>query len=425
MTLCGVRDFNLNDVFKPEPARLKRNLCAIINFGKFRDEKVAMLNDLEAAVAERMAEEQALLAEQERMLTELKRLKEHRAARELEAAAIQAETAAIAAKNAQLNKVHVVLSDEIRAIKAQCNALTDQAAEAKLTLNSLDNEVEELRDQIVQSPDRMQKAISDLVTAAETQRTYYAALRSTFNDYERKIEMIAKFERDMQRCIKLLEDLELVVARKKEVSATTKDTKEAIAREERQYNELVSFHQTARRQLASLQEKLNRMEQQSQLKLEAAAALVDDQIKRREAAEAEHAATSARAAEQEAQIRVWRERAEEVRATLEARSKAIVDKYNTLRRAVMEYCRRLESAMSANPELDIDSRMMLKDSSMMGAGAGAEDEPGAHFDALGELMSTHGAGEGLLLDSTQARDTSATERGAALLSKGVQRLTLG
>lgn len=39
---------------------------------------------------------------------------------------------------------------QIRVIKVQTNALTDQASEAKLTLNSLHNEAQELQDQIVQ-----------------------------------------------------------------------------------------------------------------------------------------------------------------------------------------------------------------------------------------------------------------------------------
>lgn len=138
---------------------------------------------------------------------------------------------------------------------------------------------------------------------------------------------------------------------------------QAINTEERRHAELLSANSTARRQLASLQDKLSRIEQQvrrghslptpaspaaavngvpqflagiylgvvwgpagllhlvhccasmrrtcrgcvlhcvqGQLKVEAAAALVEEQLKRREAVEAEHAAGDARAAEQEAQV---------------------------------------------------------------------------------------------------------------------------
>ncbi len=61
---CGLRI--LQDLYKPEPGRLKRNLCAIINLAKFRDEKVDMLDDLEQSVAEKLRLEKELLAEQEK-----------------------------------------------------------------------------------------------------------------------------------------------------------------------------------------------------------------------------------------------------------------------------------------------------------------------------------------------------------------------
>jgi hypothetical protein len=36
-----VPDFNLKDLIKPEYARTRRNISAVINFAKFREDKVA------------------------------------------------------------------------------------------------------------------------------------------------------------------------------------------------------------------------------------------------------------------------------------------------------------------------------------------------------------------------------------------------
>jgi len=41
MGACGVRDFTLKDLMKPEPKRTVRHLSAIINFAKFREERLA------------------------------------------------------------------------------------------------------------------------------------------------------------------------------------------------------------------------------------------------------------------------------------------------------------------------------------------------------------------------------------------------
>ena len=54
------------DLFKPDPARLKRNLCALINFAKFRDEKVAFYDELEAEMQAKVQAEEGLNQEYER-----------------------------------------------------------------------------------------------------------------------------------------------------------------------------------------------------------------------------------------------------------------------------------------------------------------------------------------------------------------------
>lgn len=38
-------------MFKPEPLRLRRNLSAIINFCKFREEKVYLLEEMNTRIA--------------------------------------------------------------------------------------------------------------------------------------------------------------------------------------------------------------------------------------------------------------------------------------------------------------------------------------------------------------------------------------
>jgi kinetochore protein Nuf2 len=42
MAASGIHDFGLKDIFKPEPIRLRIILSAIINFAKFREEKIAI-----------------------------------------------------------------------------------------------------------------------------------------------------------------------------------------------------------------------------------------------------------------------------------------------------------------------------------------------------------------------------------------------
>ncbi|EFJ43667.1 hypothetical protein VOLCADRAFT_119034 [Volvox carteri f. nagariensis] len=201
MQFCGITDFTLNDIFKPEPARLRRHFCAMINFARYREEKVTNLDMLQNRLAEMMRLEHSEMERKEKNLAELKRLKERRAARQQEAAAVEMDTQAITAKIMQHNKVHTVLAEETRGIKAQTNALTDQAAELKLMLNSLYDKCSALQDELVHSPEKHKTVINDLCAAYDKKRDYHAGLSSLRAEHERKLDMLTKFEKDLQRCV--------------------------------------------------------------------------------------------------------------------------------------------------------------------------------------------------------------------------------
>jgi len=117
---------------------------------------------------------------------------------------------------------------------------------------------------VVQSPDKHRQAIADLATAAEAQRTYYAQLGSTAIENDRKLEMVGKvcagarccllssqplsavnlfgrrrlflicmislnvlpscqFEKEVSRCLKVMEELEAIITRKKGVSQQVRE----------------------------------------------------------------------------------------------------------------------------------------------------------------------------------------------------------
>ena len=57
----------MQDICKPDPARLRRNLSAVINFAKFREEKLGRFMEMQEA-AEALLERNAELEQQKRSL---------------------------------------------------------------------------------------------------------------------------------------------------------------------------------------------------------------------------------------------------------------------------------------------------------------------------------------------------------------------
>ncbi|KAA6429433.1 MAG: kinetochore Nuf2, partial [Trebouxia sp. A1-2] len=63
LVAAGIKDFNMQqDLYKPDSNRLRRNLSGIINFAKFREEKLVPYTDMQESV-EHLLEETAELEE--------------------------------------------------------------------------------------------------------------------------------------------------------------------------------------------------------------------------------------------------------------------------------------------------------------------------------------------------------------------------
>ena len=75
-----------------------------------------------------------------------------------------------------------------------------------------------------------------------------------------------------------------------------------MSRHQAELQELEASEQQLKRQQASLTDRLSRLEHQSTLKREAAASAVEEQLKEKEAIEAENAAARAKIAENEALV---------------------------------------------------------------------------------------------------------------------------
>ncbi|MEW5310121.1 MAG: hypothetical protein WDW38_001949 [Sanguina aurantia] len=346
----GVKDFSWRDVFKPEPARLRRHLSAIINFAKFREEKLAAYQQMAADMEAKGEQMQALEQDYSRQLSELKRWQGDRSHQAEEVRGVEAETGQHQAQNQKLSKQAQALQDEVRQLKAGSNTLADQASQVKLEVCAMQQEMEQLRDQVVQSPEKHRLAIAELSITADSKRLYYAQLNSTAIENDRKLEMIVKLDRELARCLRLLTELDVAVAKKKDVSQSVKDARASISGNERALADVSNTSSTYQRHHANLLDKLQRTQHQAELKLEAAESAVQQQLKGREAVHAEIAAAEARAAESDAAIREITDRQLELEQGCSAQVRGAVERFGLLRKAMGGYYSKLTSAAIVLPQ---------------------------------------------------------------------------
>uniref|UniRef100_A0A383VHS0 Uncharacterized protein n=1 Tax=Tetradesmus obliquus TaxID=3088 RepID=A0A383VHS0_TETOB len=355
MSACGVKDFGMKDIHKPEPARLRRHLSAIINFAKFREEKLVVYSEMSAeldALVEEQQRLQELLAQKE---AEKQRMLDERAAQQEEASGVLAEVSELTGQNQALNKQFMALAGEVKGLKAQCNSLADAAQAEKFELLAAKQENDRLNDQIVQSPEKFQRSLAELTSAVEAERGVVEDTDRACSDAMARQEMVGKVDKEVGKCLELMAELETAVATKKQHSRTAKELREAISGAQLDAGDLEQTQTHLRRQLATLSDRIKRLESQAAVKKEAMESSIEEQLRDKEAVQAENAAQQALCLQHEAETRAITEKSSELRVHHQAAVAALLARYQQLRSEVGSYNKTLQAVMAGQQQQDAGS----------------------------------------------------------------------
>lgn len=302
MLASGIKDFSLRDLYKPEAARLRRNLSAVINFAKFREEKLAAYTQLQESFDALQANKDTAEKENKALQAKLKALKEAREAEIPEVERVEAETMEIFSENQALNKQQAALASEVRTLKAQANSLTDEASQLRYKLSQARSTGEDLRAQIVQSPQKIEAMVEEMSSAVERERVAFADAERRIRELASRLEIASRLEKDIAKVVALMEETEVEISKKKEVSKQVKALRSEVATSEHEASQLAAQHQHLKRQQAALIERIERVRAQCEVKRQAAEGKVEEQLRNKEAIEAENAAALAKLAENEAMV---------------------------------------------------------------------------------------------------------------------------
>ncbi|KGG52715.1 spindle pole body associated protein [Mitosporidium daphniae] len=148
MEAVGIDDFSLRDIISPVGSRFRMILSGVINFAKFREEQIAIVEGLTMKSAKKKAESGRLQL-QSRFLT-LKytislscKLRDAIAAEEPKVAVIEDHIKAISAELKELKTIQLQMTSQVDTLKEEKSALDD-----KLAIKECSAEIDLEKDQI-------------------------------------------------------------------------------------------------------------------------------------------------------------------------------------------------------------------------------------------------------------------------------------
>lgn len=197
LDLCyrtGMFDVTLPDLVTPERVRTRRIFSALINFAKFREDKLEHFSQYTAHTQQLLEQRDMLDSKVEELETRAASMGREHARVEPQIAAVQAEAEQAKAQVNQLAGVQTSLRVEVKEEKAASQAVADKLAEVNAQIAVVQSEAAKVRAQIVHEPEKLKQALKDMTAQMHQGRNLTNAQSSKLKALQAKLSNYGRVE---------------------------------------------------------------------------------------------------------------------------------------------------------------------------------------------------------------------------------------
>ena len=390
MMKIGVEDFSFKDVWKPEYTRTRRNMSALINFAKFREEQLIEFADIINECAEAEEKLKEVKREHERLRMEVERA-ESRKEREGEREEDEEELRRLEKENKILEEEVAeqerVLAAQEREIaeqeekaakeKEELEKLEEELAKAEKTNKELKEKMEEERKNSKGMDPELQKAMGEM----KIEEDKVAKLEEQVKEMEEDKRVMEDISERLREAIDVMEKIIEEQEKQDKMKESVEETKKQIAENEEETWKLDAKLEQLKRQEQTLNERMQRLKAQGELKEQAARAALKSAEEALEAEKARAESNRAKTEEEEREILAIKKNMNRVREEHIREMDALGKKFLELRQTVRNYHSVLFEAMSR-----VDEEIyQLDENGNNTTGTGAGDTPMSEMSSPGGL----------------------------------------
>eukprot|EP00294_Goniomonas_avonlea_P008999 CAMPEP_0114567834 /NCGR_PEP_ID=MMETSP0114-20121206/15712_1 /TAXON_ID=31324 /ORGANISM="Goniomonas sp, Strain m" /LENGTH=436 /DNA_ID=CAMNT_0001754489 /DNA_START=16 /DNA_END=1323 /DNA_ORIENTATION=- len=268
---CGMHNFSLRDMVKPEYKRVREFLSGIINFAKFREEKVALYEEFVERSEQLVNKQQQVEAENRELTSQLHMHRTHRQAEEPQIEKLDAECNRLEEELRQLNYQQADLKKKCTNLKNTRQEFQDKIANDQFQLLNLTAEKNKLQAQIVQSPEKTKREIKNLEETVERDTVETADIEKRTNELQQKLDALTKVQKDMKKIMTLLDEVGVEEAKCKAAKNEVRAQEKEVHTAETAKVELTAQEQALKKQYKHATERQGELNARQGLRVEAAA----------------------------------------------------------------------------------------------------------------------------------------------------------
>ncbi|KAN0061916.1 kinetochore-associated Ndc80 complex subunit nuf2 [Thecaphora frezii] len=254
MAAATITDFHLQDMTRPNPKRFKRQMSALVNFYRFRSDRINEFDELVANSEDLEAKRIELEDEIDRHRSDLDRIKLQRQMDEPKVKALKDSNAQITDQLLQARKVQKKLIEEVDILKSEREQLIAKQQglmEEKLRISE---KLTYLKARVVSSPKKMKSNVTELVEKVNQDTMSLGESEKKARDYEERLEVLTNLDADLEACLVAMEQVNAELLR--------------TSGEERDYEDTLALCETRKHELEQLDHQLEQTVRKVRLAVE-------------------------------------------------------------------------------------------------------------------------------------------------------------
>ena len=269
MHVCTVQDFSKNDLSNPKPKRTLSCISAIINYEKF---KRSQEHHFETAFEEKetLLEQKTLMVKKNQELKE--KIAKIKMARNEDEEKIQQIVPIVdnlkRAVN-ELNKQQASDFKETQQLKTEIAERASKEAELKVLIANNNEECEKMKGQVVTSPEKFLGEVRRIDDAIKACKESIAEKGKKLIEKRSQEESINFLEQKCTQAVKLISSLEEETEKLRNLQDKLLDLHDIVTTDDGAIVQKNLQYKNAKRQLASLNEKLDRLQRTNEKKFSA------------------------------------------------------------------------------------------------------------------------------------------------------------
>lgn len=260
MIEVGIEDFSLRDLIRPEYPRLRIILSAIINFAKFREEQLAVFEELSRRSEDAVEQKAKLSKRREELLARISSIRSKQKEQEPAVNSIKNEMAEMLQTLRDLKKDQTAISSALDSLKSSKQDSTERLAQIQFLLGNIRQECNKLKSRVVHSPEKLLQIIAEMNSSISSEKQNLAAIEKKSRDLQMKLEALASLEQDLLRTLQGLESLGADLKKKDELLGSVQAERDSIERHQIQSKDLAIKETQLSRQIQSAHEKLVKLQ---------------------------------------------------------------------------------------------------------------------------------------------------------------------